>query len=112
MLGGLPKPNRRDKPALADYQGALPGLNLHAVMRAANAVETAMGISAQRLWKEENRCARSRSFRASLRGDGCRANVEKFPAADGRGRTVLGSERGVTRTAGLTGRDGTALGLH
>ncbi|MDE0712031.1 MAG: hypothetical protein OXH60_07845 [Rhodospirillales bacterium] len=56
MLGGLPKPNRRDKPALADYQGALPGLNLYAVMRAANAAETAMGISAQRLWKKENRC--------------------------------------------------------
>ena len=43
----------RSERYLADYQGALPGLNLYAVMRAANAVETAMGISAQRLWKEE-----------------------------------------------------------
>ncbi len=46
----------RSESYLANYQGALPGLNLYAVMRAANAVETAMGISAQRLWKEESRC--------------------------------------------------------
>ena len=44
----------RSESYLADYQGALPDLNLYAVMRAANAVETAMGISAQRLWKEES----------------------------------------------------------
>ena len=46
----------RSESYLANYQGAFPGLNLYAVMRAANAVETAMGISAQRLWKEEGRC--------------------------------------------------------
>jgi hypothetical protein len=45
----------RSESYLADYQNALPDLNLYAVMRAANAVETAMGISAQRLWKEESR---------------------------------------------------------
>lgn len=44
----------RSESYLADHQGALPDLNLYAVMRAANAVETVMGISAQRLWKEES----------------------------------------------------------
>ena len=44
----------RSESYLADYQGALPDLNLYAVMRAANAVETAMGISAQGLWNEES----------------------------------------------------------
>ncbi len=44
----------RSESYLADYRSALPDLNLYAVMRAANAVETAMGISAQRLWKEES----------------------------------------------------------
>ena len=38
---------------LAQYLGAFDHLNLHAIMRAANAVETAMGISAQRLWNEK-----------------------------------------------------------
>lgn len=46
----------RSESYLADYQGDLPGLNLYAVMRAANAVETAMGISAQKLWNKEDRC--------------------------------------------------------
>ena len=45
----------RSESYLADYQGALPGLNLYSVMRAANAVETAMGISAQKLWNKEIR---------------------------------------------------------
>ncbi len=40
----------RSESYLAKYQGAFEHLNLHAVMRAANAVETAMGISAHRLW--------------------------------------------------------------
>ena len=35
---------------LAKYQGALQELDLYTVARAANAVETAMGISAQKLW--------------------------------------------------------------
>ena len=38
---------------LAEYQGAFERLDLYAVMRAANAVETAMGISAQKLWNEK-----------------------------------------------------------
>lgn len=37
---------------LANYQGALDSLDLYAVMRAANAVETAMGIFAQKLWDQ------------------------------------------------------------
>ena len=40
---------------LANYQGAFEHLNLYAVMRAANAVETVMGISAQKLWNEKIR---------------------------------------------------------
>ena len=42
----------RSQSYLVGYQGAFDRLNLHAIMRAANAVETAMGISAQRLWNE------------------------------------------------------------
>ncbi len=38
---------------LANYQGAFEHLNFYAVMRAANAVETEMGISAQKLWNEK-----------------------------------------------------------
>ncbi len=38
---------------LVNYQGAIWRLDLYAVMRAANAVETAMGISAQKLWNEK-----------------------------------------------------------
>lgn len=38
---------------LTEYQGAFERLDLYAVMRAANAVETAMGISAQKLWNEK-----------------------------------------------------------
>ena len=38
---------------LVNFQGAFERLNLYAVMRAANAVETAMGISAQKLWNEK-----------------------------------------------------------
>lgn len=38
---------------LANYQGAFRELNLYAVVRAANAVETAIGISAQKPWNEK-----------------------------------------------------------
>ena len=38
---------------LAKYQGAFRELDLYTVTRAANAVETAMGISAQKLWNEK-----------------------------------------------------------
>ena len=38
---------------LANYKGAFEDLNLYAVTRAANAVETAMGIAAQKLWNEK-----------------------------------------------------------
>lgn len=38
---------------LAHYKGAFGDLNLYAVTRAANAIETAMGISAQKLWNEK-----------------------------------------------------------
>lgn len=48
MRNGL-KP--RSESYLARYKGAFSDLNLYAVMRAANAVETAMGIGAQKLWK-------------------------------------------------------------
>lgn len=40
----------RSESYLSNYKGALNDLNLYAVMRTANAVETAMGISAQKLW--------------------------------------------------------------
>lgn len=49
MRNGL-KP--RSESYLANYKGAFQDLNLYAVTRAANAVETAMGISAQKLWNE------------------------------------------------------------
>lgn len=43
----------RSESYLTKYQGAFESLNLYAIMRAANAVETAMGISAQKLWNEK-----------------------------------------------------------
>ena len=50
MRNGL-KP--RSETYLANYKGAFEDLNLYAVTRAANAVETAMGIAAQKLWNEK-----------------------------------------------------------
>lgn len=50
MRNGL-KP--RSESYLSDYKGAFEDLNLYAVTRTANAVETAMGISAQKLWNEK-----------------------------------------------------------
>ena len=38
---------------LANYRGGFNNLNLYAVTRAANAVETAMGLSARKLWSEK-----------------------------------------------------------
>lgn len=43
----------RSESYLSEYKGALEDLNLYAVTRTANAVETAMGISAQKLWNEK-----------------------------------------------------------
>ena len=43
----------RSESYLAKYQGAFEHLDLYAITRAANAVETAMGISAQSLWNEK-----------------------------------------------------------
>lgn len=43
----------RSESYLANYKGAFEDLNLYAVTRAANAVETAMGIAAQKLWNEK-----------------------------------------------------------
>ena len=43
----------RSESYLADYQGAFSDLHLYAVMRAANAVETALGIPAAKLWNEK-----------------------------------------------------------
>ena len=43
----------RSESYLTDYQGAFSDLNLYAVTRAANAVETALGISATKLWNEK-----------------------------------------------------------
>lgn len=42
----------RSESYLSSYRGALGDLNLYAVMRTANAVETVMGISAHKLWNE------------------------------------------------------------
>ena len=50
MRNGL-KP--RSESYLANYKGAFQDLNLYGVTRAANAIETVMGISAQRLWNEK-----------------------------------------------------------
>jgi hypothetical protein len=50
MRNGL-KP--RSETYLSKYKGAFEDLNLYAVTRTANAVETAMGISAQKLWNEK-----------------------------------------------------------
>ena len=41
----------RSESYLAEYQGAFEHFDLYAITRAANAVETAMGISAQKLWQ-------------------------------------------------------------
>jgi hypothetical protein len=43
----------RSESYLTNYKGAFEDLNLYAVTRTANAVEKAMGISAQKLWKEK-----------------------------------------------------------
>lgn len=43
----------RSETYLSNYKGAFEDLNLYAVTRTANAVETAMGISAQKLWNEK-----------------------------------------------------------
>lgn len=43
----------RSESYLASYKGALEDLNLYAVSRAANAVESVMGISARILWNEK-----------------------------------------------------------
>ncbi len=43
---------------LANFQGALEDLNLFGVTRAANAVETAMGISATKLWNAKGLCGK------------------------------------------------------
>ena len=40
---------------LSDFKGAIPELDLYAVMRAANAVETSMGIATHQLWKEKGK---------------------------------------------------------
>lgn len=50
MRNGL-KP--RSESYLSNYKGAFEDLNLYAVTRTANAVETAMGISAQKLWNDK-----------------------------------------------------------
>ena len=41
----------RSESYLANYRGAFEHLDLYAITRAANAVETTMGISAHKLWK-------------------------------------------------------------
>ena len=51
MRNGL-KP--RSESYLANYKGAFEDLNLYAVTRAANAVETAMGIASHKLWNEKS----------------------------------------------------------
>ncbi len=43
----------RSESYLTKYKGAFEDLNLYAVTRTANAVETAIGISAQKLWNEK-----------------------------------------------------------
>ena len=43
----------RSESYLAGYKGAIANLDLFAMNRAANAVETAMGVSAQKLWNAE-----------------------------------------------------------
>jgi len=50
MRNGL-KP--KSETYLANYQGAFKDLKLYDIFRAANAVETAFGIAAQKLWKEK-----------------------------------------------------------
>ena len=44
---------QRSESYLANFQGAFSDLNFHAVTRAANAVETVLGISAAKLWNEK-----------------------------------------------------------
>lgn len=43
----------RSKSYLSDYKGAFEDLNLYAVTRTVNAVETTLGLSAQKLWNEK-----------------------------------------------------------
>jgi len=43
----------RSESYLSNYRGALKELNLYGVMRAANAVETALGISAHQFWMQK-----------------------------------------------------------
>ncbi len=50
MRNGL-KP--RSESYLSNYQGAFSALDVFAITRAANAVETAMGVSAQKLWNDK-----------------------------------------------------------
>ena len=43
----------RSESYLDSYKGAFEGLDYYTIMRAANAVETVMGISAHRLWDDK-----------------------------------------------------------
>ena len=43
----------RSESYLSDYNGAFEDLNLYAVTRTVNAVETTLGLSAQKLWNEK-----------------------------------------------------------
>lgn len=54
----------RSESYLSGFKGAISGLDLYSVMRAANAVETAMGISAQTLWNARGRDAVRNGVRA------------------------------------------------
>ncbi len=44
----------RSEAYLKDFEGSFANLEIYAIMRAANAVETAMGISAQTYWKSKS----------------------------------------------------------
>jgi hypothetical protein len=50
MRNGL---NPRSESYLSTYQGAFGAIDVFAITRAANAVETAMGVSAQKLWNDK-----------------------------------------------------------
>ena len=50
MRNGL---NPRSESYLSSYQGAFAAIDVFAINRAANAVETAMGVSAQKLWNDK-----------------------------------------------------------
>ncbi|MGO9357789.1 MAG: ImmA/IrrE family metallo-endopeptidase [Xanthobacteraceae bacterium] len=45
----------RSESYLSGYQGAFSALDVFAITRAANAVETAMGVSAQKLWNDKGK---------------------------------------------------------